>query len=101
MGGFEEDIQFICRVCRKIYDTTTGLYEHLKGFHKILVQDNQDALVCSISSFILAVFHYCDCNKFPELFVCFTYRMILLTVAPLNSLSTNLFTISGRISEPV
>ena len=101
MRGFEEDVQFICRVCRTIYDTTTGLYEHLKRVHKIMVQDNQDALVCSISSFILAVFHYCDCNKFPQLFVCFNYRMIGLTVAPLNSSSTNLFTISGRISEPV
>ena len=40
MGSFEEDVQFICRVCIKIYDTAAGLYEHLKRFHKILVQDN-------------------------------------------------------------
>ena len=40
MGSFEEDVQFICRVCIKIYDTAAGLYEHLKRFHKISVQDN-------------------------------------------------------------
>ena len=40
LGSFEEDVQFICRVCIQIYDTAAGLYEHLKRFHKILVQDN-------------------------------------------------------------
>ena len=61
MGGFEEDVQFICRACRNIFDTTAGLHEHLKRFHKISVQDDSDTLApCRISS----VFHYCGRNKF-------------------------------------
>ena len=49
MGSFEEDVQFICRVCIKIYDTAAGLYEHLKRFHKISVQGDSDTLAPCIS----------------------------------------------------
>ena len=53
-GGYEEDVQFICRACRNIYDTTAGLYEHLKRIHKISVLDDSDS----------SMFHYCGGNKF-------------------------------------